>query len=59
MDRRLCLGCEGCANIDADLAFADGEHLSCELLPIAIKQCNLFSRAGPEHAAQMLGDFAL
>jgi hypothetical protein len=51
--------CGGFANIDADLAFADGEHLSCELLPIAIEQRNLLSGAGPEHAAQMLGDVAL
>jgi hypothetical protein len=51
VDQRLCLGCEGYANIDTDLAFADGEHLSCKLPPIAIEQRNLLSGTGPEHAA--------
>ena len=39
--------------------FADAEHLSRELPPIAIEQRNLLPGAGPEHAAQALGDGAL
>jgi hypothetical protein len=53
------LGCEGCANIDGDLAFADGEHLSRKLPPIAIEQHNALSGTGSEHAAQVLSDGAL
>ena len=59
VDRRLCLGCGGCANLYADLAFADSKHLSRELLTIAIEQRDMVSGAGSEHPAQMLGDVAL
>ena len=53
------VGCGGGANIDGDLAFAGSEHLSCELLPIAIEQRDMVSGPGSEHPAQMLGDVAL
>ena len=57
--RRNHSGGEGCANIDTDLAFADGEHLSCKLPPIAIEQRDTVSDTGPEHAAEVLSDGAL
>ena len=59
IDRRLRLGRGGGTNIDGDLAFANSEHLSCELLPIAIEQHNALSGTGSEHAAQVLSDGAL
>ena len=43
----------------ADLAFADSEHLSCELLPIAIEQSYVVSSPGSEYPAKMLGGVPL